>query len=485
MVFSTAIFLFLFLPLFLGIYYLIPARARSAWILCGSWIFYGWWRLDFLFLLILTCVWNYFLGKLIHKSQHKAPPATGAGATAALAVGLILNIGSLAYFKYFNFAVDSLNAVLTAAGAESLQTWSVILPIGISFYIFQASSYLVDVYRSDAPAARSFIDLSAYIALFPQLIAGPILRYKDLADQFVQRRHGFDLFSRGSYRFMYGFAKKVLIADTVAVIADTAFALESPGFAAAWLGSLAYTAQLYFDFSAYSDMAIGLGLMMGFRFMENFNHPYISRSIAEFWRRWHISLSTWLRDYLYIPLGGNRRGRIKTYRNMLLVMLLGGLWHGAAWNFVLWGLWHGLLLMIERLRSDNALGDKKPRSTPGTIAVFRTFFLVVIGWVVFRAADLAGAGRMYAGMLGMQGVGQFESLLAEIGLLAPLVLFVSFILMFRTLIWKGSFLNRQADISATPATAFSYGRLFMIPFFLLGIIKLLAESHSPFLYFQF
>lgn len=323
MVFSTSIFLFLFLPLFLAGYYLVPSRGRSAWILFGSWVFYGWWRLDFLGLLILTSLWNYWLGRQACASRH-GDESGRRRARIALALGIVLNLGSLAYFKYWNFAVDSVNAVLAAAGSGQLQTWSVILPIGISFYIFQATSYLVDVYRGDAPAAGSFVDLAAYIALFPQLIAGPILRYKDLAGQFAARSHSFQLFSRGAYRFMAGFAKKVLIADTVARIADQAFALEAPGVIGSWLGTLAYTVQLYFDFSGYSDMAIGLGLMMGFRFIENFNYPYISRSISEFWRRWHISLSTWLRDYLYIPLGGNRRGSRKTYRNITLVMLLGG-----------------------------------------------------------------------------------------------------------------------------------------------------------------
>lgn len=518
MVFSTTIFLFLFLPVFLGGYYLLPFRARSAWILLGSWVFYGWWRLDFLGLLILTTVWTYLLGGIVAEGSSGA---RSGRAKTALVVGVVLNLGSLAYFKYFNFAVDSLNFVLTAAGSDGISAWNVILPIGISFYVFQATSYLVDVYRGDAPSARSYLDLAAYIALFPQLIAGPILRYKDLADQLRSRTHSFDKFSEGSYRFMIGFCKKVLIADTVALIADVAFSMQQPGLLGAWLGTLAYSSQLYFDFSGYSDMAIGLGLMMGFRFMENFNHPYISRSITEFWRRWHISLSTWLRDYLYIPLGGNKGGPLKTYRNVLLVMLLGGLWHGAAWTFVVWGAWHGCILAFERYlgnrramsrsgalpggaapgttaargaRSNTAVaGSTSPSDAAGFVAVLRTMFLVMLGWVVFRAPDFSGAVRIYGGLFGLQGIGPREVLQVEIGMFPLAVLALSLVL-----IYAGPCLK---DRVAVPAAAgperspgkgtyvfsygFTYARLVMIPLFLLGVLKLAGESFSPFLYFQF
>jgi len=511
-VFSTTIFLFLFLPVFLGGYYILPFRARSAWILLGSWVFYGWWRLDFLGLLVLTTIWTYLLGSIVASGS---PGARSGRAKTALIAGVILNLGSLAYFKYFNFAVDSLNYLLTAAGSESISAWNVILPIGISFYVFQATSYLVDVYRGDAPAARSYLDLAAYIALFPQLIAGPILRYKDLAEQLRRRTHSFDKFSEGSYRFMIGFCKKVLIADTVALIADVSFGMEQPGLLGAWLGTLAYSSQLYFDFSGYSDMAIGLGLMMGFRFMENFNYPYISRSITEFWRRWHISLSTWLRDYLYIPLGGNKGGPLKTYRNVLLVMLLGGLWHGAAWTFVVWGAWHGGILAFERYlgnRRAAAAGRLADGVIPGTgahgraahgraahgsaasfIALPRTMFLVLLGWVVFRAPDFTGALRMYGGLFGLQGIGPREVLQVEIGFLPLAMLALSLVL-----IYLGPYLKGRAVLPAPPVTGsvlvrvsrlssygVAYARLFLIPLFLLGVLKLAAESFSPFLYFQF
>jgi alginate O-acetyltransferase complex protein AlgI len=282
---------------------------------------------------------------------------------------------------------------MTSVGLEPFILTHVLLPIGISFYIFESISYIIDVYRGDTPATRNLIDFAAFVAIFPHLIAGPVLRFRDLADQFNNRTHTLDKFSEGCTRFMQGFIKKVFIADTLAVVADHCFALQNPTTGDAWLGALAYTAQLYFDFSGYSDMAIGLGLMMGFRFMENFKQPYISQSITEFWRRWHISLSTWLRDYLYITLGGNRKGTLMTYRNLFLTMLLGGLWHGANITYIVWGAWHGMWLAIEK-----AIGlNTSPRSF-NPIRWALTFLLVVMGWVIFRAENLHVAGRMYGAM---------------------------------------------------------------------------------------
>ncbi|MEZ5583512.1 MAG: MBOAT family protein [Candidatus Competibacteraceae bacterium] len=326
----------------MAIYYAVPFRVKSYVILIGSYAFYGWWRVDFLVLFFAVTLWTYWFGNAIVGAK------TPARSKLYCWIGVAGNLATLGYFKYFNFGVDSFNALLGLTGGPPLTLWQVILPIGISFYIFQAISYLIDLYRKDAPPAARFIDFAAFLSLFPQLIAGPVLRYKDLSDQLASRTHSFELFSEGAQRFMIGFCKKILIADSVAPLVDTAFANPDPTLADAWLGALAYTVQLYFDFSGYSDMAIGLGLMMGFRFIENFNHPYISCSITEFWRRWHISLSTWLRDYLYISLGGNQLGRVRTYINLFLTMLLGGLWHGANWTFVLWGGWHGVLLASER-----------------------------------------------------------------------------------------------------------------------------------------
>ena len=296
MVFSSETFLFLFLPVFLGVYYLTPVRFRSVTILVGSYAFYGWWRIDYLALLFATTVWTYAFGRRIGAARSQK------AARAYLTTGLIGCLAVLGVFKYLNFFIESFATLWGTSAAGLGVHWRLILPIGVSFYVFHAVSYLVDVYRKDAEATRRFFDFAAFIALFPQLVAGPILRFKDLTHQFAHRTHSLALFIDGTTLFAIGLAKKVLLADTVAPLANLAFATDTPSLALSWLGAVSYMMQLYFDFSGYSDMAIGLGLMIGFHFRPNFETPYISRSITEFWRRWHISLSVWLRDYLYIPL---------------------------------------------------------------------------------------------------------------------------------------------------------------------------------------
>ena len=391
--------------------------------------------------------------------------------------GVIGGLSSLAYFKYFNFGLDSFNALLTGIGLSSLSAWQVILPIGISFYVFQALSYVVDVYRKDALPAQNFWDFSAFIALFPQLIAGPVLRYKDVAEQFVKRSHNVDKFSEGVLRFMVGFAKKVMIADTLAPIADAAFALPNPSMADAWLGALAYSIQLYFDFSGYSDMAIGLGLMMGFRFMENFNQPYISRSITEFWRRWHISLSSWLRDYLYIPLGGNRKGKARTYLNLFLTMLLGGLWHGANWTFVLWGAWHGGILALEKRLKETQ--NRNP--FPALLSIPGTLLLVMIGWVFFRATDVGSAFAFLAAMIGLNGFGLSDAMSWQITGLQVTILIIALLIIALGPVW----LKYLDGVSHLQKHALSHIHLLIIPIFVLAVLRLSAQNFSPFLYFQF
>ena len=508
MVFSTTLFIFLFLPLFLLGYYLLPFRWRSAWILLASYAFYGWWRVDFLALIVLTSLWTDFFGRIIARSLRTKPQQ----ARLALGLGVGLNLLTLAYFKYADFGIDSLNAIVQLLGGSGFGNANVILPIGISFYIFQASSYLIDIYRQDARPADNILDLAAYIALFPQLIAGPILRYKTLSQQFRRRSHSFAAFNEGSLRFMTGFCKKVLIADSVAPLANASFALAAPSMADAWLGTLAYSVQLYFDFSGYSDMAIGLGLMMGFRFPENFDHPYISKSISEFWRRWHISLSTWLRDYLYVPLGGNRLGRRRTYVNLLLVMLLGGLWHGAAWTFVLWGAWHGLMLALERYYHENQQGNAAQGNTtrnqlPRWLTVWqtaRTMLIVMLGWVTFRAVDFGGAMAVYAGMLGLQGLAISEALAWQLSYFSLLMLGLALLLIYLSpwlrRCWQpppspslsSPSMPRQTA-SGTSVAAVSGGvsgwlanlELLIIPLFALSVLRLAANTFSPFLYFQF
>jgi len=461
MVFSSNIFLFAFLPLFLLCYYLVPARARSALILGFSYAFYAWWRPEFLGLLVGVTVVSYAFALSIEATADERRRYR------LLTAGVALNLLALGYFKYANFGIDSLNALLGGLGLNAVNFTRVILPIGLSFYIFHAISYLVDIYRREAPPARSLIDFAAFIALFPHLVAGPVLRYHLLAEQFRSRVHSLERFARGCTIFMVGFCSKVLIADSVAPLADAAFAAPSPTFADSWTGTLAYSIQLFFDFSGYTTMAIGLALMIGFVFPENFNDPYLSRSITDFWKRWHMSLSNWLRVYLYIGLGGNRKGMTRTYINLFLTMLLGGLWHGANWTFVLWGAWHGGCLVIERYwmqRYGYPLFS-------GWMAVAKTTLLVMIGWVMFRAVDFAAAGRMFRGMLGLNGLTfsapvQWQITSDRLG-----VLVIGIVLVY-AMPW----LRRHGGGPL---------RYFLVPLFLWAVATLSSQSFTPFLYFQF
>lgn len=476
MVFSSETFLFLFLPLFLVLYYLTPDRFRSMTILAGSWIFYGWWRFDFLGLLILTTLWTYGIGLMIrrHLDTPRAQIWCAIGVAGCLAV--------LGVFKYLNFFVDSL-AVLMGTDAAGLGLhWRLILPIGVSFYVFQSISYLVDVTRRDVDATVSFFDFAAFIALFPQLIAGPILRFKDLADQFTSRTHSAQMFADGMALFIVGLGKKVLIADSVAPLADLAFATPDPSMPLAWLGSVAYMIQLYFDFSGYSDMAVGLGMMMGFRFINNFDTPYVSRSVTEFWRRWHISLSVWLRDYLYIPLGGNRKGPLRTYVNLMTVMVLGGMWHGANWTFLVWGAWHGGWLAVER-----ATGLANDRRLTGLV---RTLLIVLIGWIAFRAAGMGQAFDVYAGLLGLNGTTLAPDIAVQITSEALTLLMLGIGLAaaepsLNTLGRQTWFTPLPGPDGALTATRSLVPALTVTVIAALSVMKLAEQSFSPFLYFQF
>jgi alginate O-acetyltransferase complex protein AlgI len=390
-------------------------------------------------------------------------------------VGIAGNFSALGYFKYFNFLAENLNFALGSLGAGTFEVWHVILPIGISFHVFQSVSYIIDIYRRDVPQAKHMIDFLAFTSLFPQLIAGPILRYKDLADQFEIRPHNWAVFCSGCLYFAIGLSKKVLIADTIAPIVTATFEMSNPTLADAWLGAVSYSAQLYFDFSGYSDMAVGLGLMMGFTFVQNFNNPYISRSITEFWRRWHISLSNWLRDYLYIPLGGNRKGKARTYINLVLTMLLGGIWHGANWTFVLWGLWHGGWMAWERSR-----GAKNTDTVyPGLLALPITFVLVLIGWVMFRAPTVERAVIMYKGMIGLNGIGLSSSLSWQITIFQMVTLAVAYgIVWGLPYVAKVTGRDKQGPVSPLLHWAIT-------PLLILAVLKLSAQSYTPFLYFQF
>ncbi|HUR41955.1 MAG TPA: MBOAT family protein [Verrucomicrobiae bacterium] len=482
MVFSSNVFLFLFLPLFLAGYYLCPDRHRS-WLITGaSYAFYAWWRVDFLFLFVAMTAWNYWVGQAIYARGVRT-----AAARKWLIVGVGVDLAILGCFKYANFGVASFNTLVTGVGFEAFSWSAILLPIGISFYTFEAISYIADVYRGDCEPVRKPIDFACFLAMFPHLIAGPVFRYKDLHEQFHQRTHTLDKFAEGSTRFMQGFIKKVFIADSIAPLVAEGFALADPTTADAWLTTLAYTAQLYFDFSGYTDMAIGLGLMMGFRFVENFNQPYISQSITEFWRRWHMSLSAWLRDYLYIALGGNRGGVAKTYRNLFLTMLLGGLWHGANWTFVIWGAWHGAILSIER-----RLGVQGNPSGFNPARMLLTLMFVMLGWVMFRAETVAGAMTIYAALFRFDGLGLSELYGAGITSLQIWTLVLAWLVIFGRGLQQRLRRGDAGALAPAEGGAGTVARwrehtalLALVPLFALAVLKLSAQSYSPFLYFQF
>jgi alginate O-acetyltransferase complex protein AlgI len=379
MVFSSLLFLVVFLPAFLVVYYLTPGRFRNGVALAGSYVFYAWGAPRFVFVLLVSSAIDYWLSRLMDRV-----PKTRAGQRRLLlAASLVLNLGLLGFFKYANFFTEELNALLWQLGGQSILWQQIALPIGISFFTFQKITYVVDVYRGVVPPARSLTAYALYVAMFPQLIAGPIVRYHDIADQLARRTHSVEKVFSGIWRFCLGLGKKVLVANALAVVADRAFAADAALLptTAAWVGVLCFGFQIYFDFSGYSDMAIGLGRMMGFELLENFNCPYVSGSFAEFWRRWHISLSNFMREYLYIPLGGNRVGRLRMYLNLWIVFLLSGLWHGANWTFVAWGAYHGLFLSLEKL-----LAGWTARRLPRLLTVPLTFVLLTVGWVFFRCA---------------------------------------------------------------------------------------------------
>ncbi len=466
MVFTSHIFIFYFLPFVLLAYYLLPAK-RNIFLLCASYVFYGWWNPWFVLLMLFATAANYLCGAVIQRSVLGSQRRKGA-----LIVSVVVSLSTLGFFKYFVFLQDNVNHLLHAFGGAPFPVWQVALPVGISFYIFQSMTYTIDVYRGDSPPARSFFDFACFVSLFPQLIAGPIVRYRTVAQQLVNRDHTLEKFSSGVALFILGFSKKILLANMIGGAADAAFGAESPSTLDAWFGVTAYAFQIYFDFSAYSDMAIGLGRMFGFEFPRNFDSPYRSESITEFWRRWHISPSTFLRDYLYIPLGGNRKGPGRTYVNLWIVMLLGGLWHGANWVFVLWGAYHGALLAFERWFGKRSLYAGMPR--PFRVGI--TFVLVLFAWVLFRAPNLGDALLFFGSMFGLAG-GQGGSILlsAELYTQGNLI-----IMALCTLL---AFQPRQAfDLSARITLPKAIA---LVLLFVLSLATMFVQAFNPFLYFQF
>lgn len=406
MVFSSPLFLFVFLPIVLALYYVLARSCRNILLLIASLIFYAWGEPVYVLLMIGSIFFNWIIGLELGRRKDDRV------SRIILAVGVFVNLVVLAHYKYAYFLLSSANNILEPAFGIRFAGQQVPLPVGISFFTFHAISYIVDIYRKEAAPLKNPLDMGVYISLFPQLVAGPIIRYHDIARQIAERTNTLDRFCSGVERFSFGLGKKVLIANVLGNVADQIFAAPENSLSApmAWLGIACYTLQIYFDFSGYSDMAIGLARMFGFELTENFNYPYIARSIREFWRRWHLSLSTWFRDYLYIPLGGNRASPVRVKVNLFIVFLLCGLWHGASWNFVLWGAFHGMLLVFERGRF-GALLDR----LPGIVGSAYAILMVMVGWVLFRAADLPQAIAYVGAMLGLgSGSGFSPQVLAAV-----------------------------------------------------------------------
>lgn len=475
-VFSSVEFLFLFMPLTVGAYFLLPHRLRNAWLLLSSVIFYSWGGAQFLLVLGVSVVADYLLGFLAasgYERDHRP--------RKRLAVGLsvLVNLGLLGYFKYANFFVDEFGAALGRLGFEQADWAAVALPIGISFFTFQSMSYTIDVARGAARHLRNPLDFAMYVALFPQLIAGPIVRYHEMARDIARRHISRSDFSTGAVRFGHGLAKKVIIADVVGPLADVMFAASAGDLSAAeaWLGVIAYTIQIYFDFSGYSDMAIGLGRMFGFTFPENFNRPYSAVSITDFWRRWHITLSNWFRDYVYLPLGGSRVGTSRTYVNLIFVFLVTGLWHGANWTFVVWGAYHGVLLIGERLTGQRPVGNG-----PASLTWLRrsyTLMAVMLGWVLFRAPSFTDALQYYRAMIPVGGFGTIELVETPTRLLILLIAGCLVALLPRN--FSGSrLISTQSGFG--PVVARYASQLLAMPY---AAALVLSGTFSPFLYFQF
>lgn len=471
MVFSSPIFLFGFLPVVLFLYYLSPRVLKNVTLLTASLLFYAWGEFFYLGVMLLSIVVNYLAGIAIHKTLQREKPI----ALAYLWMGIFINLLLLVSFKYANFLVDNFNILLKTVSIAPIDLVPIHLPLGISFFTFQAISYIVDVYRAEVEPQRKIQDLALYISLFPQLIAGPIVRYHDVAQQMNQREHSWSLFASGTQRFIVGLGKKMLIANTLGEVADNIFALSDLDrtLPVAWLGILAYSLQIYFDFSGYSDMAIGLGRMFGFTFLENFNYPYISQSLREFWKRWHISLSTWFKDYLYIPLGGNRVSTRRVYFNLFLVFFVTGFWHGASWNFIVWGMFHGVFLAIEHMGFSKILNRLwRP------IQHIYLLLVVVVSWVFFKAADLSSAIDYLISMTDITQIQTSALIYAQV--LNDEFVYVLLLGLLGSFPWAKLLPSKESLLFIElPRIGF----LFLI--LLLSILKISSSTYNPFIYFRF
>lgn len=473
MLFSSITFLYYFLPIIIVLYFLVPAQLKNLVLLIASLIFYGWGEPQYLSIMLISIAANYVLGLLIEKSPNPILKKLWLTASAVFSLSL------LGYFKYADFFIENMNKLT----GSSFPLFKIALPIGISFYTFQLLSYTIDVYHGDTPAQRNIIHLAAYVSLFPQLIAGPIVRYSDIAAQLKERNHTIPMISEGIRRFIFGLGKKVLLANALGKLCDIFHNSNDLSVLFYWIYAVSFTLQIYFDFSGYSDMAIGLGKMFGFDFLKNFNYPYISSSITEFWRRWHISLGSWFRDYVYIPLGGNRVSRPRWFFNIFVVWMLTGLWHGAAWNFIVWGLFFAIFLVIEKIWLLDQFKLWKDKKLLRIFPHIYVLFIVTISFVIFNAGDIAHAYTDLSGMFGLQ---------AELPLLSTesIYYFRSYLVIFTF-----------AAIGATPLLQKLIAKLrsyhagkfltdLIEPFFLAAILLfvtayLVDGSFNPFLYFRF
>ena len=482
MLFSSPVFLFLFLPLVLLLYYISWRKIRNYVLLFASLIFFAWGGVSFTLLLLLSITFNYLfgLGIGINPGERKS--------RIYLTAGVVTNVLFLGVFKYADFVVQNLNLVSSVLNFKPLGDPGLVLPIGISFYTFHALSYLIDVYRKITVSQKNPFNLGLYIAFFPQLIAGPILRYHDIAPQIKDRTVNSVSFVYGIKRFITGLGKKVILANSMGFVADTIFGTPAHQLTGmlAWLGLITYALQIYFDFSGYSDMAIGLGKMFGFTFMENFNYPYISRSIKEFWRRWHISLSTWFRDYLYVPLGGNRTGRWRTYFNLILVFFVTGLWHGASWTFVIWGFVHGSFLIIERITE-----NKFPNKLWTPLQHIYTIFVVLMAWVLFRSDSISYAWSFYGVLMGKSSATTDLLLISKVMNIEFYILFIISLLsaagifvQLKSVVKReiGNFQNRSVYFSeAVHIAQYSY----LIVILIICSVYLITNTYNPFIYYRF
>lgn len=472
MLFSSMTFVGLFLPILCAVYLLSKKEYHNAILLIASLIFYAWGEPKYLAIMLLSIVVNYLGAILVNKTS-------GGWKKFSLIFTVALNLGSLIYFKYVDFIIENINTLFHG----NIDLIKLALPLGISFYTFQALSYVVDVYRGDCKVQKNIYKLALFICLFPQLIAGPILKYHDVAEQIESREVNFQKVDEGVKRFIIGLSKKMLIANTMGLIADKVFSQAPDAFSplVAWIGAITYSFQLFFDFSGYSDMAIGLGLIFGFKFMENFNYPYISKSITEFWRRWHISLSTWFKEYVYIPLGGNRHGKLKQLRNLGIVFLLTGIWHGASWNFVIWGLWHGFFIILEKI---TGISNETSNKFVNFIKHIYCILAFVIGWVMFRAEDMTYAWKYIRNMFGLIPVhdvqyavgyygSRYELFIAIIALICVLPVFSK---SREWLQYDGTFKKKAANVIVN---------IWLIILFILSVASIAASTYNPFIYFRF